>query len=137
MSKIKKAFFVLLLLLLIGQPPFAFAESESEKLERLGKEIEQYEQEINKLKSQAGTLSNQIAQYDAQIRLTTLKINQTEEKILLLGGRIDQLETSLQALTAAFASRVVRTYKMSRMNEPTLMLVLSPDLSSAVSSYHY
>ena len=137
MSKIKKAFFVLLLLLLIGQPPFAFAESESEKLERLGKEIEQYEQEINKLKSQAGTLSNQIAQYDAQIRLTTLKITQTEEKILLLGGRIVQLETSLQSLTKAFTSRVVYTYKMSRLNETYLMFIFSPDLDSAVSSFHY
>lgn len=113
------------------------AESESEKFERLSREIQEYETEIIKLKSQASTLSNQIAQFDAQIRLTTLKISQTEEKILLLGGRIDQLETSLQVLTKAFTSRVVRAYKMSRLNEPYALIVSSPDLDVAVTSFHY
>lgn len=113
------------------------AETEEERLERLGSEIEKYQQELNRLQSQASTLSNQIAQFDAQINLTTLKITQTEEKILLLGGRIDQLEASLQALQRAFVSRAVRTYKMSRFNEPYLMLMTSPNLKSAVSSYHY
>ncbi|KKQ51323.1 MAG: hypothetical protein US72_C0018G0015 [Microgenomates group bacterium GW2011_GWC1_38_12] len=137
MSKIKKALLVLLLTFFFVRPIFVAAESESEKLERLSNEIEQYEQELGKLKSQASTLSNQIAQYDAQIRLTTLKIAQTEEKILLLGGRIDQLETSLTALTKAFTSRVVYTYKMSRLNEAYLMLIFSSDLNSAISSFHY
>lgn len=113
------------------------AESEQDRVERLTREIEQYESEIKKLESQASTLSNQIAQYDAQISLTALKIVQTEEKILLLGGRIDQLETSLQSLTNAFNSRVVRTYKMARLNEPYLMLISSPDLGALVSSFHY
>lgn len=113
------------------------AETETEKLERLTREISQYESEISKLKSQATTLSNLIAQYDAQIRLTTLKIEQTEEKILLLGGRIDQLETSLQSLTDAFTNRVVYTYKMSKLNEPYLILISSPDLKTAFTSFHY
>jgi len=110
------------------------AETETEKLERLTREISQYESEISKLKSQATTLSNLIAQYDAQIRL---KIEQTEEKILLLGGRIDQLETSLQSLTDAFTNRVVYTYKMSKLNEPYLILISSPDLKTAFTSFHY
>jgi len=115
----------------------AAEETEAQKIERLSKEIEQYEREIARLKSQANTLSNQIAQFDAQIRLTTLKIAQTEEKILLLGGRIDQLEKSLTSLRRAFSSRVVETYKMSRMNQLGLQILLSPNLNSAVSSYHY
>lgn len=113
------------------------AETETEKFERLSNEIQEYEAEISRLKSQADTLSNQIAQFDAQIRLTTLKISQTEEKILLLGGRIDQLETSLQTLTRAFTSRAVRTYKMARLNEPYAFIISSPDLDAAVSSFHY
>ena len=113
------------------------AESDQERLERLSKEIEQYETEITKLQSQSVTLTNQIAQYDAQIKLTALKIIQTEEKIFLLGGRIDQLELSLQSLTKAFTSRVVRTYKMARINQPYLLLLASGDLKQAVSSYHY
>jgi peptidoglycan hydrolase CwlO-like protein len=141
-----KAIFILLILTLFGflisqkgVPSYGVvrAESESEKFERLSKEIQEYEAEISKLKSQASTLSNQIAQFDAQIRLTSLKISQTEEKILLLGGRIDQLETSLQVLTRAFISRAVRTYKMARLNEPYAMLLSSPGIDEAVTSFHY
>lgn len=113
------------------------AETEQEKLERLSKEISQYESELSRLKSQSTTLSNLIAQYDAQIRLTALKIEETEEKILLLGGRIDQLEISLQTLTDAFTSRVVHTYKLSKLSEPHLILVSSPDLNTAFASFHY
>lgn len=113
------------------------AETEVEKLERLSKEIETYEKEIKRLSSQASTLSNQIAQYDAQIKLTTLKIEQTQEKITLLGGRIYQLETSLEALTRAFTLRVIKTYKMTRVNEPFLMMITSPDLGAYFSSFHY
>ncbi len=145
MLKIKKIFIVLVLAFLgfsVFQKTFFVdtvvkAETESEKFERLSREIQEYEVEISKLKSQANTLSNQIAQFDAQIKLTSLKISQTEEKILLLGGRIDQLETSLQTLTKAFTSRAVRTYKMARINEPYAFLISSPDLDAAVTSFHY
>jgi peptidoglycan hydrolase CwlO-like protein len=113
------------------------AQSQEEKLQQLEEQIKQYEQEIQKLSSQASTLSNQIAQFDAQIRLTSLRIAETEERIFLLGGRIDQLEGSLQALSTAFKSRAVRTYKMTKLNSPYLMLVAADDLPAAVSSYHY
>ena len=70
---------------------FLLAQVHEEKLQKLTREIEEYEREIEKLESKATTLSNQIAQYDAQIHLTILKISQTEEKIVSLGGRIDRL----------------------------------------------
>lgn len=110
---------------------------DQQKLDELNKQIAEYEAQISRLNSQANTLSNQIAQYDAQINLTTLKISQTEEKISLLGGRINQLENSLTALSQAFSSRAVETYKLSRLQQPYIMLFTSPDLSSAFSSYHY
>lgn len=113
------------------------AESESDQLSDLAKQIQQYREEIQKLQSQANTLSNQIAQYDAQIRLTTLKIAETEEKITLLGGRIDLIETSLDSLNEAFIHRVERTYKMTRLGEPLTMLLTSKNLNGAVSSFHY
>lgn len=113
------------------------AQSDKEQLEKLSNQIEEYQRELDKLKSQASTLSNQIAQYDAQIRLTSLKIAQTEEKVALLGGRINQLEVSLKALDSAFTSRVVQTYKMSRTKEALILLMTSPDLTSAFSSFHY
>jgi len=96
-----------------------------------------YEKELGRLGAQSKTLANQIAQFDAQIRLTTLKISQTEEKIVLLGGRIDQLETSLNALSNAFSSRAVETYKMARVGDAFLILISAPDLTGAVSRFHY
>src|SRR4030043_1618862 len=145
MLKTKKIFILLTLAFfgfLIFQNSLIFpgivkAETESEKFERLSREIQEYEAEISKLKSQASTLSNQIAQFDAQIRLTSLKISQTEEKISLLGGRIDQLEGSLDALSAAFSSRAVETYKMARVGDPVLLIVSAPDLGGAISRFHY
>lgn len=103
----------------------------------LSERINCYEDELSRLGAQSKTLSNQIAQFDAQIRLTTLKISQTEEKISLLGGRIDQLEGSLDALSSAFSSRAVETYKMARVGDPFLIVVSAPDLSEAISRFHY
>lgn len=113
------------------------AETQEQKLERLSREIEEYQKEISKLQSEANTLSNQIAQYDAQIRLTTLKIAKTEEKVLLLGGRIDLIQTSLNSLTNAFSNRAARTYKMARLGKPLMLLISANDLSEILSSFHY
>jgi len=113
------------------------AESQQEKLERLSSEIAEYTQKISELQAKAGTLANQIAQFDAQIRLTELKIDQTQEQIVLLGGRIDQLQVSLDDLKGAFSQRVVETYRMSRLSDSALVLFSSPDISKAVSRYHY
>ena len=96
-----------------------------------------YQDVLERLGSQSKTLSNQISQFDAQIRLTTLKIAQTEEKIALLSGRIDQLETSLTALTAAFSSRAKETYKMARFSQGFVFLLGSADLNETFSRFHY
>ncbi|MEK7497706.1 MAG: cysteine peptidase family C39 domain-containing protein [Patescibacteria group bacterium] len=99
--------------------------------------IEEYTQKLNSLKTQSNTLSNQIAQFNTQISLTTLKIKQTEEQIKLLGGRIDQLEGSLSALSSAFSSRAVETYKMSRAGESVFLVLSANNIGEAVSRYHY
>jgi len=130
MRFIKIIIFFLLLL-------FAVQTVAGKTVEELQKEIETYQQELARLSTQSKTLSNQIAQFDAQIRLTTLKISQTEEKIALLGGRIDQLETSLNALSNAFSSRAVETYKMAKVGDSFLLLISAPDLTGAVSRFHY
>lgn len=140
----KKHFFLpitLILLTLVVRLLFpanvAQAETDQEKLDRLAKQIQEYQGEITRLSSQANTLSNQIAQYDIQIKLTSLKIQETEEKILQLGGRIDQLEVSLNELTNAFTSRVVQSYKMVRLHEPLITLIGSVDLTTNFSNYQY
>lgn len=96
-----------------------------------------YDDLVNQLKGQTKTLSSQIAQFDAQIKLTTLKISQTEEKIVLLGGRIDQLEVSLDSLTKAFSSRAVETYKLSRVENGFMYIISAGDLTDVVSRFHY
>ena len=133
------AFLVLLFLtltlgLLFTNKVFAQA---CQDISNLTDRISCYEKELGRLSAQSKTLSNQIAQFDAQIRLTTLKISQTEEKIALLGGRIDQLEGSLLALSQAFSSRAVETYKMVRVGDAFLILISAPDLTGAVSRFHY
>ena len=100
-------------------------------------EIVKYEQELTRLIGQSKTLSGQIAQFDAQIKLTSLKISQTEEKILLLGGRIDQLEGSLTSLTKAFSSRAVETYKIAKSGSVFFFLISSEDVNQAVTRFHY
>ncbi len=114
-----------------------FAQSNEEKLQELNRQIQEYQSQIAKLQGQANTLSNQIAQFDAQIRLTELKISQTEEKIILLSGRIEQLKLSLNSLSSAFSSRVVETYKMTRLEDHAFILTSTKDLVKAVSRFHY
>jgi len=99
--------------------------------------IQQYSDQITKLQGQAKTLSNQIAQFNAQIWLTTLKISQTQAQIILLGGRISQLGDSLTALTAAFDSRAVETYKLSRFENNFVLILSASDINDAVSRFHY
>ncbi len=92
---------------------------------------------IGQLNSQSITLKNQISQFDAQIKLTTLKITDTQNKIELLGGRIDQLEVSMNDLSKAFSGRAIETYKMSRFAESVMFIMTANDLTRAVSRYHY
>src|SRR3989344_4497683 len=104
---------------LVGRP--VFAEDQS-KLDELNRQIEEYNTQISRLQSQATTLANEVAQFNARIHLTELKIDQTQAQITLLGGRIDQLETSLDNLSNAFNSREGETYKLTRLEELEALL---------------
>lgn len=126
-------FFGLLITFLYKASFFVHADQAQD----LQNQINEYQQKLTLLTAQSNTLSNQIAQFDTQIKLTTLQIAQTEDQINLLGGRIDQLESSLNALSNAFSSRAVETYKMARVNQPILMLISSSDLADMVSRFHY
>lgn len=112
-------------------------EANTNKLQELNQKINEYSQEIEKLQGQASSLSNQIAEFNARINLTLAKIEQTQEQIGLLGGRIDQLEVSLDSLSEAFNSRVTETYKMSRIDKSPIILMASENMDEAVSKYFY
>ncbi len=96
-----------------------------------------YENNINKLKDSGKTLISQISQFDAQIKLTSLKIAQTEEQISLLSGRIDQIEGSLDSLNQAFSERAVETYKMAKVSDPLLLIISSDNLNEAFNRFSY
>ena len=108
--------------------------SNTEECNRL---IQEYQNEISKLQGQASTLKNQIAQFDTQIKLTTVKIAQTAEQIKMLGGRINQLGDSLAALTEAFNSRAVETYKLSKFENNLVYILTAYNIEDAVSKFHY
>lgn len=97
----------------------------------------QCSQDYENARSQSNTLRNQIAQFNAQINLTILKIADTQSKIELLGGRIGQLEISLNDLTKAFSSRAIETYKLSRFENNFMFLLTASDINDAVSRFHY
>lgn len=135
---LKKLFFFLVIIASFWiLPTHINAQTDEERLRRLGDEITQYEKELERLGAESNTLSNLIAQYNTQIKLTQLKISQTEEKILLLGGRIEQLGDSLKALNNAYMERVVKTYKMSRFSEGYLLLFTLQNLDDAINSFNY
>lgn len=119
------------------KPTIIVADEDQAKLEELNKQIEQYQQQVDNLQKQANTLSNQIAQFDTQIALMEFRVQKTEEEIGDLGGRIDELETSLDSLSDAFSNRAVETYKMARAGEPIWVLLSANDLTQAVSRYQY
>ncbi|MCX6704448.1 MAG: C39 family peptidase [Candidatus Woesebacteria bacterium] len=133
-----KKFFLLILtsILFLGSVVFVRAQTCASQ-EDCSNLIQQYSDQITKLQGQANTLKNQIAQFDAQIKLTTLKIIQTQDQITLLGGRIDQLGDSLTSLTAAFSSRAVETYKLSRFENNFIFILSATDISDAASRLHY
>lgn len=132
----KTIFFSLFLILFLGTFAFVGAQTCTNEQE-CGDLIKQYTEQISKLQGQANTLKNQIAQFDAQVKLTTLKIKDAEDKITLLGGRIDQLEVSLDNLTKAFSSRAVETYKLSKFENNFAFIMSADDVNDAVNRFHY
>lgn len=96
-----------------------------------------YEDNILKLKDSGKTLVSQILQFDAQIKLTSLRIQKTEEQIGLLSGRINQIEGSLESLTEAFNERAIETYKMAKVSDPFLLIISSDNLSEAFNRFSY
>lgn len=127
--------FSLSLILFLGA--FTFVRAQCTNEQECGELIKQYTEQISRLQGQANTLKNQIAQFDAQVKLTTLKIKDAEDKITLLGGRIDQLEVSLDNLTAAFSSRAVETYKLSKFENNFAFIMSATDINDAVNRFHY
>lgn len=130
MKKLLSLFF--LALLLCTTVPQTLAKTDEE----YAAEIAELETKLKETQSKASTLTGQIAYYDDQIKLTTLKISQTEELIKSLTGKIETLEENLAKRSEVLESQVVAGYKAGHL-DPLPLLLSSSDFSQAVSKFKY
>ncbi|HUV71964.1 MAG TPA: peptidoglycan DD-metalloendopeptidase family protein [Clostridia bacterium] len=98
---------------------------------------------VQETQEQARTLSRDIVLMDSSIKLTSLKIYQTESQIKILeseivslSGKIIRLDDSLNFLSKVLLSRVAETYKKGKV-DPLLLLLSSNSFSDFVSHYRY
>ncbi len=100
------------------------------------RQIEELEKKIVSLQSQAKTLAGQIAFYDSQITLTTLKISQSEELISSLSTKINVLEGHLQKRATVLERQIVQTYKLGRL-DPFQLFLSSSNFSEIITRFKY
>lgn len=130
---------VLLSLTLVSPKLLVAQENETadQKLERIRAQIEETQKLLDQARERKVTLQNEIVYQDKQIELTTLKIAETEEQIVVLSGQIGRLEDALTGLTEVFAQRVVETYKLRRLGDPFTLLVTAESVSDFISRFYY
>lgn len=115
-------------------------QSSTEQLEKLGeirKKIEETKALLADTHQKKATLQNEIAYQDSQIKLTTLKIQETEEEIAALSLQINRLEGVLTDLSLVFAQRAVETYVIQRVGDPLALLFTSKSVPEFISNFHY
>lgn len=91
--------------LLLSFNPTTAACDEWCQLERLNKQIREYQAKIAELQGQARTLANQIVYMDYQIRLTGLEVEEKETEIELLGTDIGDLSQRLERIASYLESQ--------------------------------
>lgn len=114
-----------------------------DEYQELDKEIEELKQKISEAQSRERTLAAEISSMDNQIRLKTLEVAETEEKIIKLGeeivnlsGKIERLETTLSRLSEVLLNRIVTSYKVNRVSYLSL-LFSAEDLGDFVNRVKY
>ncbi len=75
------------------------------------KQIQDLTAKIAASQTQQKTLAGQIAYYDDQIALATLKITQSEENLASITAKINLLETSLKDRSRLLAEQIAQSYK--------------------------
>ncbi len=140
----KKAPFIILVFILLSCIFLGFSKAdESEELKKITEEIEKTEKLLEETQQKKITLKNEIAYQDNQIKLTILKIQETEGKIKVLQAeieslsqKIEKLDISLDYLTQLLIRRIVKTYKTSSIN-PTLAFFSSKNFAQFLVRYKY
>ncbi|MDO8503383.1 MAG: peptidoglycan DD-metalloendopeptidase family protein [bacterium] len=112
-------------------------EQANRRLDEIRKQITETESLLSSTRQKKATLQNEIIYQDSQIKLTELKIAETQEEIDSLTNQIDRLEGVLSGLSEVFAERAVETYKVKRLGDPFVLLVTADSVSQFISRFHY
>lgn len=107
------------------------------KLDDNKKEQERVRGLLGETKQKKATLQNEISYQENQIRLTTLKIEETQNEIDSLTEQIDRLEGALADLSEVFAERAVETYKLKRLGDSFALLLNSSSVTEFISVFSY
>lgn len=125
------------LLLFFASAGVLFAQNLSEVYNKKTDEIRELEKKLGELVGQSRTLSSQITNFNTQIRLTELKIDQTREEIASLAGKIGKLETTIEGLSSAYEERVINIYRLRRVGDPLVFALTSQDFPQLLSRIYY
>lgn len=148
MLNIKKIKSLLLLSFLLFSLIFsirspALSEKEDEKIGELDQKIQEYTAKLEELSQQKKTLASTLNYLETKINLTLTQINQTEEKLIVLKKEIEdlslkigRLDVSLDEISKMLLSRIMETYKRSRLN-PLYLLFSSEGFSQFLSRLKY
>ncbi len=98
---------------------------------------------VNELTTQKKTLASQIAQFDTQVKITQLKISdsektltQLEKEIGVLGFRIEYVTDSIGKLETLVKERIVATYQQGYVSNLELVLA-SNEFSDIILKLQY
>lgn len=108
-----------------------------DKLKEIRKKIEETQSLLEDTRKKKATLQNEITYQDNQIKLTALKVQETEQEIGALSTQINKLEGVLVDLSNVFSKRAVETYILKRVGDPVFLLLTSKNVSEFISHFHY
>lgn len=108
-----------------------------DKLKEIRKKIEETQSLLEDTRKKKATLQNEITYQDNQIKLTVLKVQETEQEIGALSTQINKLEGVLVDLSNVFSKRAVQTYILKRVGDPVVLLLTSKNVSEFISHFHY
>lgn len=121
----------------VGQQVQGSESDLQKKLDENRQEQERVRQLLDETRQKKVTLQSEIAYQDNQIRLTTLKIEETKGQIDALNDQIARLEGALTDLSKVFAERAVETYKLKRLGDSIALLLAAGNISEFISRFNY
>lgn len=127
----KKALLMLVVVGLVLAGPI-YSQSEDE----LNQQVADLQKKVTQLQQQAQTLGDQIAYFDSQIQLETLKISQSELLINSLANKVVALEGKLLQRSTALEEQIRQTYKQGEVSPMELMFSAN-NFSEVISRYKY